>query len=285
MERLTKFRFTNLDKILYPKLNVKKLNVIEYYIKIAPKILSFLAKRIVVLNRFPDGVEEKGFYEKDSPGGTPPWVETFARFSETSGREINYIICNDLNTLLWLANLAALEMHIVLSQIESYEKPDQLLFDLDPEPPAGFNEAVEVAFTLKENLDSLGFKSYIKTSGKKGLHVLLPLVGDYNFSQTREFVHQFGKYLARDSDLVVSELSQSQDPGKVYVDYLQNSVGRTMICPYSLRATPQATVSTPIEWDELKGLNPEELNVFTVKERKKNPWAGFWENRQRLEVG
>jgi bifunctional non-homologous end joining protein LigD len=285
MERLTKFRFTNLDKILYPKLEVKKLNIIEYYIKIAPKMLGFLAERIVVLNRFPDGVEEKGFYEKDSPRGTPSWVETFARFSETSGREINYIVCNDLNTLLWLANLAALEMHIALSQVESYENPDQLLFDLDPEPPAGFNEAVEVAFTLKENLDSLGFKSYIKTSGKKGLHVLLPLVGDYNFSQTREFVHQFGKYLARDSDLVVSELSQSKDPGKVYVDYLQNSAGRTMICPYSLRAMPKATVSTPVEWGELKGLNPEKLNVFTVKERKKNPWAGFWEDRQRLEAG
>ena len=285
MERLTKFRFTNLDKILYPKFEVKKINVIEYYIKIAPKMLGFLAERIVVLNRFPDGVEEKGFYEKDSPWGPPSWVETFARFSETSGREINYIVCNNLDTLLWLANLAALEMHIALSQIESYEKPDQLLFDLDPEPPAGFDEAVEVAFTLKENLDSLGFKSYIKTSGKKGLHVLLPLFGDYNFSQTREFVHQFGKYVGRDSDLVVSELSQSKDPGKVFVDYLQNSAGRTMICPYSLRATPQATVSTPVEWDELKGLNPEELNVFTVKERKKNPWAGFWEDRQRLEVG
>jgi bifunctional non-homologous end joining protein LigD len=285
MERLTKFRFTNLDKILYPKFEVKKINVIEYYIKIAPKMLGFLAERIVVLNRFPDGVEEKGFYEKDSPWGTPSWVETFARFSETSGREINYIVCNNLDTLLWLANLATLEMHIALSQIESYEKPDQLLFDLDPEPPAGFDEAVEVAFTLKENLDSLGFKSYIKTSGKKGLHVLLPLFGDYNFSQTREFVHQFGKYLGRDSDLVVSELSQSKDPGKVFVDYLQNSAGRTMICPYSLRATPQATVSTPVEWDELKGLNPEELNVFTVKERKNNPWAEFWEDRQRLEVG
>lgn len=284
MKRLTKVRFTHLDKILYPELGVKKSKIIEYYIKVAPMMLGFLAERIVVLNRFPNGVGEEGFYEKDTPRGTPTWVETFTRYSKTAAREINYVICKDLDTLLWLANLAALEMHIVLSRVESYENPDQLLFDLDPEPPAGFDETVEVAFILKDSLDSLGLKSFIKTSGKKGLHILLPVVEDCNFSQTREFVHQFGKHLARESDMVVSELSQSRDPGKVYIDYLQNSAGRTMICPYSLRAVPKATVSAPIEWRELKGLKPEELNIFTVIERKSDPWERFWEDKQRLEV-
>lgn len=285
MEKLTKVRFTNLDKVLYPKLGVRKSQVIDYYIKIAPKMLGFLAERVVVLNRFPDGAEREGFYEKDAPKGTPSWVETFTRYSETAGREINYIVCNDLDTLIWLSNLAALEMHITLSRVEAYENPDQLLFDLDPEPPAAFDEAVDVAFILKESLDALGLKSYVKTSGKKGLHILLPIVVDYNFNQTREFTHQIGKHLARSSDIVASELSQSRDPGRVYIDYLQNSAGRTMICPYSLRAVPEATVSTPVEWRELRGLKPEKLNIFSVIEKKSEPWEEFWEDRQRLEVG
>lgn len=285
MERLTRVRFTNLDKVMYPRLGVTKAQVIEHYIRAAPRMLGFLRGRVAVMTRFPDGVEGEGFYEKDAPRGTPEWVETFRRYSETSGREIEHVICNDLDTLLWLANLASLEIHVTLSKAEAYERPDIVLFDIDPEPPAGFPEAVEVALSLKEKLDALGFKSYAKTTGKKGLHVLLPIIDDYSFPQTREFVHQFGRHLSREDPMVVSERSRSQEPGKVYIDYLQNSSGRTMICPYSLRAEEGATVSTPLEWGELRSIDPEKLNVFSVSNRKKDPWDGFWEERQRLEVG
>jgi bifunctional non-homologous end joining protein LigD len=284
MEELTRVRFTNLDKILYPELGISKSRVIEHYIKVAPRMLGFLDGRVVVMTRYPDGIGAEGFYEKDAPNGTPRWVETFSRRSDAADREIDHIVCNDLDTLLWMANLAALEMHITLSRVEDYERPDMLLFDIDPEPPAGIGEAVEVALLLKEKLDALGFRAYAKTTGKKGLHVVLPIFPEYTFRQTRGFVHQFGRHLARESDIVVSERAQSQDPGKVYIDYLQNSSGRTMICPYSLRAEPEATVSTPIGWRELRGLDPEELNVFTVTGRKEDPWEGFWEERQRLEV-
>jgi len=285
MERLTRVKFSNLDKVMYPRLRVTKAQVIEHYIKLAPRMLGFLRGRVVVTTRFPDGIEGEGFYEKDAPRGTPEWVETFKRYSETADREINYVICNDLDTLLWLANLAALEIHIALSKIEAYEEPDIVLFDLDPEPPAGFSEASEVALLLKDKLDALGFKAFVKTSGKKGLHVTMPIESGYSFRQTREFVHQFGKHLAREDAMVVSERSQSQEPGKVYVDYLQNSSGRTMICPYSLRAEEGATVSTPLEWREVKGLDPTKLNVFSVSKRRKDPWDCFWEEKQRLEVG
>ena len=285
MERLTRVRFTNLEKVMYPGLGVTKAQVIEHYIRVAPRMLGFLRGRVAVMTRFPDGVGGEGFYEKDAPRGTPGWVETFRRYSETSEREIDHVICNDLDTLLWLANLASLEIHVTLSKAEAYERPDIVLFDVDPEPPAGFPEAVEVALNLKDKLDALGFRAFVKTTGKKGLHVLLPIVDDYSFPQTREFVHQFGRHLSGEDPMVVSERSRSQEPGKVYIDYLQNSSGRTMICPYSLRAEEGATVSTTLEWGELRGIDPEKLNVFSVSKRKKDPWNGFWEARQRLEVG
>jgi bifunctional non-homologous end joining protein LigD len=284
-EKLTNVEFTNLDKVLFPKSKIRKRQVIQHFIRMAPKMLECLAERPVVLTRFPDGVDKEGFYEKDAPQGTPPWVETFKRYSETAKREVNYIVCNDVDTLLWLANLAALEIHMTLSGTESFLKPDLVLFDIDPEPPATFDDAIEVAKVLKQKLDSLHLKSFVKTSGKKGLHVVIPIVKDYSFQQVREFAHVIGKSIANSMKSVVSEFSHSRDPGTVFIDYLQNSHGRTMICPYSLRATPSATVSTPLEWNNIhKGLKPEEFNILTVQEIKKTPWKGLLRKRQKLET-
>lgn len=285
MNDLTKVSFTNLEKILYPGLELKKSRIIEYYIRIAPRMLGYMKNRVIVMNRYPDGIGKDGFYEKDAPAGIPPWVETFNTYSEIAEREINYIVGNNLDTLIWMANLATLEINITLSTIDDYETPDLVFFDIDPEPPCSFDNVIDIAFLLKEKLDELNLRSFVKTSGKKGLHVVLPIIRSYNFKQTREFVHQFGKFLARESDIVVSEFRNSQDPGTVFIDYLQNTRGRTMIAPYSLRAQPDATVSTPLEWKELKkGLRPEEFNIFTVLKRKKDPWEGLLENRQSLEV-
>lgn len=284
-EKFTKVEFTNLGKILYSTLQITKAKVIEYYIKKAPDMLELLFNRPAVLTRFPNGVDKEGFYEKDAPAGTPSWVKIFKRYSETARREIAYILCNDLDTLVWLANLPALEIHIILSRRDSYEHPDFVLFDIDPEPPADFDDAINVALLLKEKLGTLSLKSYVKTSGKKGLHTVIPIINEYTYHQTREFAHQIGKQLTKESDIVVSEFSQSRVPGTVFIDYLQNSHGRTMICPYSLRATPQATVSTPLDWKDVKkGLKPEEFNLFTIAKLEKHPWKGLLETRQRLEV-
>ncbi|MFZ3382786.1 MAG: non-homologous end-joining DNA ligase [Candidatus Methanoperedens sp.] len=285
MDELTKVSFTNLEKVLYPGMGLKKSQVIKYYISIAPQMLGFLKNRVIVMNRYPDGIDLEGFYEKDAPMGMPPWVETFNHYSETAQRDINYIICNNLDTLIWMANLAALEINTTLSTIDNYDTPDLVFFDIDPEPPCSFDDVIDIARTLKEKLDELGFRSYVKTSGKKGLHVVLPVINNYNFNQTREFVHQFGKFMAKGSDIVVSEFRNSRDPGTIFIDYLQNTRGKTMIAPYSLRAHPEATVSTPLEWKELKkGLRPEEFNIFTVLQRKNDPWEGLLENKQALEV-
>jgi bifunctional non-homologous end joining protein LigD len=284
-KKLTKVEFTNLNKIIFPKLEIKKSKIIEYYIKTAPKMLGFLANRPLVLTRFPDGIDQKGFYEKAAPQGTPSWVKTVKIHSETAKRYVNYVLCNDLDTLIWLANLATIEIHMPFSKVDSREKPDMVFFDVDPEPPATYKDAATVALLIKEKLDKIGLESYVKTSGKKGLHIIIPIVQEHFFRETRAFVHKIGQQLAKEQRLVVSEFTDTKKPEKVFVDYLQNSHGRTMVAPYSLRATPEATVSTPLEWGEVeKGIKPTELNIFSVVKREKDPWKKIFEVKQKLKV-
>lgn len=284
-EKLTKVTFTNLGKVLFPRLKITKADFIEYYIRIAPKMLGFLANRPLVLNRFPDGVEHTGFYEKNAPQGIPSWVKTTTIYSETAKRDIDYVLCNNLDTLIWLANIAAIEIHIPLSKVGSRKNPDIIFFDIDPEPPASIKEAATVALFVKEKLETLGIKSYVKTSGKKGFHVLIPIIPEHSFQKTRSFVHRIGIELAKEHQLVVSELKETKIRGKVFVDYLQNSQGRTFVSPYSLRAIPGATVSTPLEWSEVKkGIKPTEFNISNVVKRNKDPWKKIFENMQRLTV-
>ena len=284
-KRLTKVKFTNLDKILFPQLNIAKAQVIEYYIKIAPKMLSLLANRPLVLTRFPNGIDKAGFYEKNAPEGTPSWVKTVRIYSKTAERNVDYILCNDVDTLIWLANLAAIEIHIPLSTVDYREKPDFVLFDIDPEPPASFKDAATVGLALKEKLEQFGLEPYAKTSGKKGLHVLVSIVREHSFSETREFARKIGQQLSKEFEIVTAEFAETKKPGKVFVDYLQNSQGRTMVSPYSLRVTPEATVSTPVEWIEVKkGIKPSDFNISSILKRNRNPWKGILENKQKLEV-
>ena len=285
MDKLTKVNFSNLDKILFPDLKITKAQFIEYYIKMAPQMLPFLKDRPIVLTRYPEGVEKEGFYEKNAPEGMPDWVKTVRLHSPSAKRDVNYILCNDLDTLIWLANLAAVEIHMPLSKVDERGKPDFLFFDVDPEPSCTVNNAAEVALLLKEKLDMLGLRSYVKTSGKKGLHVLVPIVRKYSFEETRMFVHAFGIQLMKESSKVVSEFSDTKKPDRVFVDYLQNSQGRTMVCPYSLRVASDATVSTPLEWSELKKeLKPAEFNIQSVPRLRKEPWKDIFDNPQTLEA-
>lgn len=282
---LTKVEFTNLDKILYPELGITKAQVIEYYVRIAPKMLDLLAKRPLVMTRYPDGIDKEGFYEKDAPMGTPSWVETFRRFAESSQREINYVVCSSLDTLIWLANLAALEIHMVLSRTDSFESPDLVLFDLDPKSPSGFDEAVDIALLLKDKLDALGLRSYAKTSGKNGLHIVVPILEGHGFEQTREFVHRMAQGLEKESGMVASEFASAKKPGVVFIDYRQNSEGRTVICPYSLRATAKATVSMPLSWSDVqKRIEPAEFTLLTAAKVENNPWKELLSDKQKLEV-
>jgi bifunctional non-homologous end joining protein LigD len=285
-EKLTKVKFKNLNKIFYPNQKVTKAQIIEHYIKMAPKILPVIKDRPLVLTRYPDGIEGKtAFYEKNAPEGTPIWVKTLPIYSETSKRKIDYVICNDLDTLIWLANLAALEIHMPFCKVNMLDKPDFLFFDLDPEPPATLSDAAEVALLLRDILVDLGLTPFVKTSGKKGLHVVVPIEPEYTFEQTRTYVHKIGIELTKKSAIVVSEFKDTKKPGKIFVDYLQNSSLRTMVIPYSLRATPEASVSTPLEWVEVrKGINPSDYNIFTVDKRMENPWKTLFDSKCKLEI-
>jgi bifunctional non-homologous end joining protein LigD len=287
LKELTKVDLKNLDKIFYPKNKITKGQVIEYYIRLAPKILPVIADRPLVLTRYPDGIEgaTTSFFEKNAPEGTPNWVKIKTIYSSTSKRDVNYIVCNDLDTLIWLANLAALEIHMPFSKIDDLDKPDFLFFDIDPEPPATLSHAAEVALLLKDKILDLGFTPYVKTSGKKGLHVIIPIEPQHTFEKTRAFVHSIGIELAKESSMVVSEFKDTKKPGKVFADYLQNSPLRTMVVPYSLRPTPDATVSTPLEWSEVKkGLNPSDYTISSVAKRTSNPWKGILKKRAVLKI-
>ncbi len=284
MEKLTKTRFTNLEKTIYPELGLKKRDIVEYYIRVATKILRFLEQRALVRTRYPNGIYGEYFYEKDIPKGTPKWIEYFAKYSYSSDREVRYVVCNNLDTLLWLANLAAIELHIPLSRIPKTNNPDLVLFDIDPEPPAGLTEAVQVAFLLKKELDNRGIRSYVKSSGLKGLHIVIPIKPICTFEDTRAFVRNISNLLSKESELIVSERSYTNVPGTVLIDYPQNSERSTVVAPYSLRPTREATVSTPLDWNELIGLQPYDWNIFNVPNRKNEPWADFYTKPVKLDI-
>ena len=192
LKDLTKVDLKNLDKVFYPEAKVTKGQFIEHYIRMAPKILPIIKNRPLVLTRYPDGIkgEKVGFFEKNAPMGTPNWVKIKTIYSSASKRDVNYMVCNDLDTLIWLANLATLEIHMPFSTVDDLEKPDFLFFDIDPEPPATTSDAAEVSIQLKDKLVEFRLTPFIKTSGKKGLHVVIPIVPEHTFEETRAFVHQ-----------------------------------------------------------------------------------------------
>jgi bifunctional non-homologous end joining protein LigD len=280
---LTRVHLTNLDKVLYPAAHITKQEVITYYIRMALRILPFVRDRPLTMHRYPEGLRGEEFYEKDTPRGTPDYVEIFTRYSETADRDVHFVLCNNLDTLIWLANLASLEVHVTLSTIAAYESPDLLLFDIDPEPPLTFDDVIDVSHVVRETLDNEGIRSLVKTSGKKGVHIVVPLVSGYRFLEVREFAHRVGKAIAKDTPLVVSEFPRSRDPGTIFIDYLQNAHGKTMAAPYSLRATPGATVSAPLRWEELRrGVRAEDFNIRTVIPGKEDPWGNISDARQKI---
>jgi bifunctional non-homologous end joining protein LigD len=280
---LTRVHLTRLDKVMYPAAGVAKLDVLLYYIRVAPFLLPFLHDRPVTMHRSPDGVEGEGFYEKDAPEGTPEYVDIFTHWSETAGRDVHFVLCNNLDTLIWLEDLATLEIHTTLSTAASYTSPDLLLFDIDPEPPLTFDDVIDIAHVVRERLEARGIRPFVKTSGKKGVHVVVPLVTGYSFSEIRDFAHGVGRSVARDTQGVVSEFPRSRDPGTVFIDYLQNARGKTMVAPYSLRSTPGATVSAPLRWEDLRrGVRPDDFDWKAILSRDQDPWRDIFDDRQKI---
>ena len=261
---------SNLDKVLYPRAGFTKGHVIDYYTRIAPVLLPHLRGRPLTLKRYPDGVEGEYFYEKQCPRHRPGWVTTARVPIRTDGRTITFCVVEDLPTLVWLANLADLELHTSLARAADIESPRILAFDLDPGPPATIVECAQVALELREVFDHLGLAAFPKTSGSKGMQVYVPLNRPTSYGATKSFALALAQLLERrHPQLVVSEMRKDLRPGKVFVDWSQNDEHKTTVCVYSLRARERPTASTPLFWEEVEGVldsaDPEEL-AFTSEQ-------------------
>jgi bifunctional non-homologous end joining protein LigD len=241
------------DKVMYPAARFTKRDVAAYYTAIAPILLPHLHGRPITLKRYPNGVDGPFFYERRCPAHKPAFVQTANVRSTTFAEGIHHCVVNDLDTLLWVVNLASLEMHILLSTQAHVERPTQIMFDLDPGAPAGLLECAEIARELKKIFDSLKLQSFIKTSGGKGLHFIVPLNTPVTYQDTKPFAHSVAMLMERKwPRLVVSKMDKSLRQGKVLVDWSQNDNHKTTVAPYSLRAQPRPTVSTPLTWKEVE---------------------------------
>ena len=252
-------RFSNWDKVLFPATGFTKGDLIEYAVAIAPTLLPHLRDRPVTLRRWPDGVEGRTFFEKNSPAHRPQWVETASIYSSSERRRIEYTLVQDAATLAWVANLAAIELHPSLSLARDMDHPTAVVFDLDPGPPAGLEQCAEVALLLHGLFEQLGLRSLVKTSGGKGMQVYLPLgEGAATYERTKPFARRIAQLLEqRLPDLVVSRMTRSLRRGKVLVDWSQNDEHKTTVAVYSVRARERPHVSTPLTWEELRAAHAE----------------------------
>ena len=257
-------RITNWDKVLYPETGFTKGDLIAYYARVAPFVLPHLHDRPLTLKRYPNGVDAPYFYEKQSPSHRPDWVQT-VRIGD-----VNYTLAQDRPTLIWLANLADVELHTSLALAASPERPTMMVFDLDPGAPAGIVECCEVALVLRGLFDQLGLVSVAKTSGSKGLQVYVPLNTRTDYRATKPFARRVAELLEqRMPELVVSRMTKRLRPGKVLVDWSQNDEHKTTATVYSLRARERPTASTPVTWEEVQACRErgdERLLTFEAHE-------------------
>ncbi|GAA4906839.1 bifunctional non-homologous end joining protein LigD [Stackebrandtia albiflava] len=262
---------TNLGKVMYPGDGFTKGEVIDYYVKIADVLLPHLAERCVTRIRYPDGIGDLRFYEKNAPKGTPDWVHTenIPTPGSSKGRDsLDFVMVDDVATLAWLGNLAALELHPFqwkLTARDDERRPDRLVADLDPGEGAGMPECVEVAGILRDRLAEDGLTAYPKSSGKKGIHLCCPISAEQTDEEVSGYARRIAYELAEShEDLITANMRKTHRTGRVFIDWSQNNAAKTTVAPYSLRNQPNPTVSTPVTWDELEpgfngGFSPEQV--------------------------
>ncbi len=278
---------SNLDKVFWPDEGYTKGDLIAYYVEAAPYLLPHLHNRPLVFTRYPHGIAGKSFYQKNAPANLPEWVPTFAWYSEESKRTINFILAEEAATLAWAANLACLEMHPWLSTATRPDYPDVVVFDLDPSPGSTYQDVRDIAAFLHQVLDELKLQSYPKTSGGEGLHIYVPLQNSYTYQEIRDFAQQVAILAtAALPSIATVERTVSKRGSKVYVDYLQNVLGKTLSSPYSVRPRPGAPVSTPLEWREVEQVTPQDFHLKNILARireRGDLFAPVLTQRQSLE--
>ena len=275
---------TNADKIWWPDDGLTKLDVVNHYARVAPRLLPFTVDRPLTVERCPDGLRGRCFYQKNFASAEKLGVATVAIRAESVNRTVHYPLGNDQRTLLALVNLGGLSLHLMSPRASSLEHADWLAFDLDP--PARFADAVEAAFVLREVLDEMGLRGYPKTTGGKGLHVLIPLRPGARHADVLACAHTVAERMVQKKpDLVTQSFAKSGRGGRVYIDIARNVFGATIVAPYSVRHRPHAPVSTPLTWSEVRAdLDPVSLNLRTLPDRLSagDPWETFWSDPQKL---
>jgi len=263
-------KFSNLDKIFWPDEKYTKGDLIEYYRSISPWLLPYLKDRPVVLTRYPDGINGKSFYQKDAPGFVPDWIQTIPIWSEDTQRDIDYFVCNDVESLVYLVNLGTIPLHIWMSRIDDLTRPDWCLIDLDPKD-APFAHVVALAKTMRKLCDDVEMPAFVKTTGKSGLHIMLPLGRQLTYAQSLQLAILFARLVTDEHpDIATTQRTISKRDGKVYVDAFQNRAGQLMVAPYSVRPSPGAPMSMPIEWDEVNGkLHNSNFTITNALKRMK----------------
>ncbi|MGI6435040.1 MAG: non-homologous end-joining DNA ligase [Syntrophomonadaceae bacterium] len=272
---------SNLNKILWPQAGFSKADLVAYYLAVSPVLLPHLKERPLVITRFPNGVAEKSFYQKNAPEHLPDWIPT------CTDSNTRYMMVSEAAALVWLANQAAIELHPWLSSQNSLDCPDFLVIDLDPSPANTYAQVVEVALAFKALLEQFQLHGFPKTSGGDGLHIYVPLRPIYSYQVVRELGHIMAAMVATlFPDITTIERSVKKRGDKIYLDYMQNVRGKTLCAPYSVRPRQQATVSTPLRWEEIHAAQPEHFDLLTVPRRIKTTGDLFAEvltRQQSLE--
>lgn len=276
---------THPDKVWWPDEGITKLDVVRYYADVEPRLRPWMKDRLLTAERCPDGVRGSCFYQKNFAQGLPPGVPTEPVRAETTGRVVRYVVGGPRRTLLALVNLGCIPIHLMNCRRGALDRPDWVAFDLDP-GSGRFADAARAGLQLREILDDLGLRSYPKTSGGRGLHILVPLRPGPDQDEVRAFAMHVGRLMAaRAPSLVTVEMSKRARRGRVFADALRNAFGQTIVAPYSIRPRPRAPISTPLAWDEVDSeLDPTRYNVRSIERRlaAEDPWADFWTRRQHL---
>jgi bifunctional non-homologous end joining protein LigD len=264
----TKAKLTHLDKVYWPETGTTKGQLLAYYAAVAEWMLPFLKNRPLSLNRYPNGIEGHSFFQKDVDFKVPAFVKTADIYSESNAQDLTWLVANNRDTLLYVANLGSIEINPWNSRLGKLDRPDYTVVDLDPDTNS-FEEVVALAQLTRKVLDRFGVEGYCKTSGKTGLHVYIPLGAKYTYEQAKDFTHVLARLLHAQSPANTSlERLPAKRKGRVYLDYLQNRTGQTLAAPYSVRPVPGAPVSTPLKWSEVKqGLDPARFTMFNTLQR------------------
>lgn len=292
-----KIEIINADKELFPEDGITKGEVVDYYVRIAETMLPYMKGRPLTLQRFPGGIDEEGFYQKEAADYFPDYVER-VRIKLENGSRQDEVVCNNAATLVYLANLGTITPHLWLSTTDAINKPDKIVFDLDPSdedpssPHSGslgtsFAVVKEGAHDLRKVLEDLGLTCFVMTTGSRGLHVVCPLKPAHEFSTVKEFAKAVAQNLETEDPKFTTKVRKEKRRGRVFIDYLRNEYAQTSVAPYALRAKPGAPVAAPLNWDELSEsrLDPQSYtmeNIFKRLSRREDPWKDLFLHRAPL---